>query len=69
MGWIAREPLQQQNLQVIQIGSVTFAANLLQEILKKAFPSSCSLCAFQKNVEDVRDPENLFSVGFAGRLS
>jgi hypothetical protein len=69
MGWIAREPFT-----TTEFASYSDRFSyLLQPIFSRKFSKRLSLqvapsVLFRKNVEDVRDPENLFSVGFAGRF-
>jgi len=69
MGWIAREPFSTTEF--------TSYANrfsyFLQPIFSRKFSQRLSLqvapsVLFRKNVIDIRDPENLFSIGFAGRF-
>ena len=69
MGWIAREPF--SNSEFAQY-SDRFSY-LFQGIISRKFSSRLSLevlpgYLMRKNSTDVRDPDNLFSMGFAGRI-
>lgn len=69
MGWIARQPFTTTEF-------ATYANRLsyfLQPIFSRKFSQRLSLqvapaVLFRKNVVDVRDPDNLLSIGFAGRF-
>jgi len=69
MGWIARQPFTTTEF-------ATYAnrfSYFLQPIFSRKFSQRLSLqvapaVLFRKNVVDVRDPDNLLSIGFAGRF-
>lgn len=69
MGWIAREPFSESEFASYSKRFSYF----LQSIISRKFSSRLSLeimpaLLMRKNVTDSRDPENMFSLGFAGRM-
>nr|WP_121271247.1 DUF5777 family beta-barrel protein [Pedobacter schmidteae] len=69
MGWIAREPFSASEFASYSNRFSYF----LQSIISRKLSSRLSIqvmpaLLMRKNVSDVRDPENLFSLGFAGRM-
>ncbi|WP_316817453.1 DUF5777 family beta-barrel protein [Pedobacter nyackensis] len=69
MGWIAREPFSESEFSTYSNRFSYF----LQPIFSRKFSSRLSLevmpgLLMRKNTSESRDPENLFSLGFAGRM-
>lgn len=69
MGWIAREPFSESEFAAYSDRFSYF----LQPIFSRKFSSRLSLevmpgLLIRKNTSESRDPENLFSLGFAGRM-
>lgn len=69
MGWIAREPFSEAEFS----SYANRFSYFLQGIISRKISSRLSLqvmpgLLMRKNVADSRDPENLFSLGFAGRM-
>ncbi|MBB5440544.1 hypothetical protein HDC92_004247 [Pedobacter sp. AK017] len=69
MGWIAREPFSQTEFTTYSNRFSYF----LQSIISRKFSSRFSLevmpaLLMRKNTAESRDPQNLFSLGFAGRM-
>jgi hypothetical protein len=69
LGWIAREPFSESEFTTYSNRFSYF----LQPIISRKFSSRLSLevmpgLLMRKNTSESRDPENLFSLGFAGRM-
>jgi len=69
MGWIAREPFSEAEFS----SYANRFSYFLEAIISRKISSRLSLqvmpgLLMRKNVADSRDPENLFSLGFAGRM-
>ncbi|WP_316813931.1 DUF5777 family beta-barrel protein [Pedobacter heparinus] len=69
MGWIAREPFSETEFAPYSNRFSYF----FQSIISRKFSSRLSLeimpaLLMRKNITDSRDPENIFSLGFAGRM-
>lgn len=69
MGWIAREPFNESEF----VDYADRFSYFLQAIISRKFSQRLSLevmpgFLLRKNVSDVNEPENLFALGFAGRM-